>query len=52
MTLEEKVAASNWNVRDWYRIFKNITDPDIKAENRRKAEREKRIEQKKKDYGL
>lgn len=45
MTEEESKA-------DWLRMYKSVTDPEMKEQARRKAELEKRKEDKKKDTGL
>lgn len=44
-----KRAAS---IKDWDRMFRSITDPKMREEARCKAEREKRLDQRRKDTGL
>lgn len=45
MTEQESIA-------DWMRMYKSLTDPDVKEKAKREAERKERAENKKKDTGL
>lgn len=40
------------SIKDWDRMYKNLTDKDQQAENRRKTLRKKRMEMKINDTGL
>ena len=50
--MAEVQSTKDWNRDDFTRMHKSLTDPVIREENKRKTERAKRIEDKKKDYGL
>ena len=39
-------------VQDWLRMYKEFNDPDIRAVNKRKEERRRRLEEKVSDTGL
>lgn len=39
-------------IKDWQRMYDSLTDPDIKARNRRIEQRKQRLEEKKSDTGL
>lgn len=39
------------SIKDWERMHKELTDPEKLEEARQKAEREKRIEERKSDTG-
>lgn len=45
-------STKEFNKDDFLRLYKSLTDPTIKEENKRKADRAKRMELKKQDYGL
>ena len=45
-------STKEFNKDDFLRMYKSLTDPAIREENKRKADRAKRIESKKQDYGL
>ena len=40
------------SIKSWIKMFNSLTNPDQIAENKRKAEAQKRQEAKKKDTGL
>jgi uncharacterized protein YmfQ (DUF2313 family) len=40
------------SIEDWQRMYKSLTDPEEIARSKRLAERQKRKEEKIKDYGL
>ncbi len=39
------------SIADWQRMYNGLTDPDEVEKNKQKAERQKRIEEKKADTG-
>jgi len=45
-------STKDFNKADFLRMYKSLTDPAIREENKRKAARVKRIEARKQDYGL
>lgn len=54
MTREEEQIETNTQARkdDWDRLFKNVSDPDVIADNIRKVKAIERKENKRADTGL
>ena len=47
-----EIVAADWDRLDWKRMYDNLTNPDIIAQNKRKHLRDLRQEEKKRDVGL